>query len=166
KRRWERDNRRFIREHRLEAGPEAQRRVQTEKLLSRIRDWVGALDPEQEGRLAAMADALPLIARLRHEDRLRRQREFLDLMAQRDDPARFRGRLRRWLLDWEQGRAPEYARASEAWWRGHSALYVAADRMLRPAQRATAARRLQDYAEDFARLARQGAQTQAAAASR
>lgn len=166
KRRWERDNRRFIREHRLEAGPEAQRRAQTEKLLARIREWVGSLDPEQENRLAAMAEALPLIAPLRHEDRLRRQREFLDLMAQRDDPARFRAKLRRWLLDWEQGRTPEYARTSEAWWRGLSAIYVAAERSLKPAQRARAARRLQDYAEDFARLARQAATAQAAAEGR
>jgi hypothetical protein len=162
-RRWERDNRRFVREHRLDAGPEEQRRAQAKRILSRIREWTGALDPEQEARIAAMAEALPLVQRLRHEDRLRRQREFLALMEQRADPERFRARLRHWLLHWEEGRAPEYARAFDEWWRGQSALYVEAARLLTRAQRETLARRLQNHAEDFARLAQRAPQAQAAA---
>jgi len=91
--------------------------------------------------------------RLRHEDRLRRQREFLQLMAQRGDAAGFPARLRHWLVNWEEGRAPEYARLWPPWMEKQADLYVAVDRMLTPHQREHVTHRLQNFASDFTRLA-------------
>lgn len=154
KRQWDKDNRRFVREHRLDQDADAQRAAAAQRLLTRVRDWTGTLTVEQEERIAVLARELPANAQLRHEDRLRRQREFLQLMAQRADRASFADKLRRWLLDWEAGRDPEYARQWAEWPQKQAAFYVAVDRLLTPQQRTHAARRLQNYADDFTRLAR------------
>jgi hypothetical protein len=153
-RQWDRDNARFAREHRLDQGAEAQRGAAAQRLLGRVRDWTGNLTVEQEEKIILIARDLPLNARLRHEDRLRRQREFLQLMTQRADRAPFQERLRRWLLHWESGRDPEYARLWAEWPQKQADFYVAVDRLLTPQQRAHVAQRLQNYADDFTRLAR------------
>jgi hypothetical protein len=161
-RRWDRDNNRFIREYRLEDGIEEQRQARVERLLSRIQDWTGSLSAEQEGKIAAMAKELPLIHRLRHEDRLRRQREFLELMARRKDTRSFAGELRNWLGNWEKGRDPEYEKLFNEWERKQADLYVAVYRMLTPQQRATVLARLQGYMDDFTRLSERPAAQPAA----
>lgn len=152
-RRWEKDNGRFVREFRLEGGLEEQRQARARRALSQFRDWVGSLGHEQEQKIVAMINELPLIDRLRHEDRRRRQREFLQLMELRGDPREFAARLKHWLLNWETGRAPEYDRLLTEWWDQRVDFFVAVERTLTPHQRAVAAHRLQDYSEDFTRLA-------------
>jgi uncharacterized protein DUF6279 len=154
-RRWDKDNRRFIREYRLDAGIEERREATVRRTLSRIRDWAGSLTPEQEKSIAAMARELPLMHALRHEDRMRRQREFMQLMRNRgDDPAKFAARLRHFLLNWEEGRDPRYDRLFKESTEKQAELYVAVARTLTPAQRATVTRKLQRYIDDFTRLAR------------
>jgi hypothetical protein len=96
---------------------------------------------------------LPMNHHLRHEDRMRRQREFLQLMAQREDPRKFAERLRQFMTSWEQGRDPEYQRLWEQWARKQAEFYVAVYRMLTPQQRAAVERRIQNYIDDFTRLA-------------
>jgi len=160
--RWEKLNRRFIREYRLEASLEEQRRATGRRALSRIRDWVGHLDDEQEQQILAWASDLPLIHGPRHQDRLRRQREFLQLMSQRDDAGQFVARLRRWLLNWEEGRDPGYDRLFNEWTQQQADLYAAVYGILLPHQRTAVAERLQGYINDFTRLAQRPA-AQAAA---
>lgn len=161
-RRWDKDNRRFVSEYRLEAGPDEQRRARLRRVLSRIRDWTGHLDHEQEQKISAMANELPLIHGMRHQDRLRRQREFLRLMELRANREVFAARLKHWLLNWEEGREPEYNRLFAEWTEKQADFYVAVDRMLAPHQRPIAAQRIQNYIEDFTRLAeRPGAHTAA-----
>lgn len=150
---WERDNRRFARDYRLEESAEEQRQERLRRLLSRIGDWTGHLSDEQEKKIAAIAGEVTPFHRLRHEDRVRRQREFLQLMAQRSDRAPFAARLSRWMINWEEGRDPEYARQSEQWTRKQAEFYVEVYRMLTPQQRAHVQRRIQDYMDDFTRLA-------------
>jgi len=161
-RRWAKDNRRFVREYRLEASVEEQRRVTGHRVLARIRDWVGHLDDGQEREILAWAGALPLIHGPRHQDRLRRQREFLQLMAQRDDPGRFAARLRNYLSNWEEGRDPGYNRLFDEWTQQQADLYVAVDGILLPHQREAVAERVQGYINDLTYLARRPA-AQAAA---
>jgi hypothetical protein len=161
-RRWERVNRRFVREYRLDEGIEERRAARAGRVLSRIRDWTGSLTPEQENRITAMTNELPTVHGLRHDDRLRRQREFLKLMASRDDPREFAVRLRHWLLNWEAGRDPRYDRAFTEWTEKQADLYAAVARMLTPAQRSAVLRRLQGYIDDFNQLAQRPA-AQAAA---
>jgi len=153
KRQFEKDNRRFVREFHLEEGADQQRRAASKRVLARIRDWTGSLSDDQEQKIAALAAELPMNHRLRFEDRMRRQRGFLQLMAQRGDPARFPAVLRHWLLNWEEGRAPEYERVWSRWMEKQADFYVAVDRMLTPQQRAHVLQRLQGYIDDFTRLA-------------
>lgn len=162
RRQFEKDNRRFIREYHLDQDANAQRRAAAKRVLGRIRDWTGHLSDEQEQRISALAGELPMNHRLRLEDRMRRQREFLKLLAQRGDPARFPALLRHWLLNWEEGRTPEYAGVWERWMEKQADFYVALDRMLTPHQREHLAQRLQNYANDFTRLAQRPAPQAAA----
>ena len=156
-RRWEKDNRRFVREYRLEASVEEQRRETGRRTLSRIRNWVGHLDDEQEHEILIWAGALPLIHGPRHQDRLRRQREFLQLMSQRDDADRFTARLRNYFSNWEEGRDPAYNRLFNEWTQRQADLYVAVDRIMLPLQREAVAERVQVYIDDFTQLAQRPA---------
>lgn len=162
RRQLEKDNRRFVREYHLEEGADQQRRAAAKRVLARIRNWTGSLSDDQEQKIAALAAELPMNHRLRLEDRMRRQREFLQLLALRGDSARFPALLRDWLLNWEGGRTPEYEDLWARWMEQQADFYVAVDRMLTPHQREHLAHRLQKFAYDFTYLAQRPA-TQAAA---
>lgn len=153
-RQWEKDNRRFVREHRLNGSIEDIKRARARRTLEQIREWTGPLSPEQEYRVIAASDAMPLAEKLRYQDRVRRQREFLQLMAQRgEDREAFGEKLRAWLIEWDKGRAPEYARLARAVYAQRVQLVIELERSLAPHQRAFALGRLQNYIEDFTRLA-------------
>ncbi len=104
---------------------------------------------------AALACALPDTERLRHEDRMRRQREFIRLLDRRNgDRTAFTASLAQWLSDWKTGRAPEYARLADAAWRQRVALYLAVSRLLTPEQRDHLLHRLENHISEFRRLSR------------
>lgn len=154
RRRWDKDNRRFVREYRLAGSVEDIKRARVRRTLEQTRDWAGSLSYEQEQRITAMVNALPLTEPLRYEDRVRRQREFLQLMAQRGDDRRQLARtLQQWLTDWDKGRVPEYERLSNESFEQRVRMVVEIERMLTPHQRALALSRLQDYIDDFTHLA-------------
>jgi hypothetical protein len=153
-RRWEKDNARYKREHRVNGTAAEQRQARTERELKRIREWVGEVGPEQEKKIAALAADLPLAPKLRYEDRLRRQKEFLQLMANRGtDTRQFAERLRHFLLNWEEGRSPEFQRFFTEWRRKQAEFYVDAARLMTPQQRTTLVGRVERYASDFTQLA-------------
>lgn len=152
-RQWDKDNRRFSREYRLTGSEEDVKRARVRRTLDRVKDWIGSLSDEQEQRIIVMVNALPMTEQLRHEDRLRRQREFLQLMAQRGNREEFAARLRRWLINWEGGRTPEYEQRFNEWFEKRVHMAVGIDRMLGPRQRAAALHRVQDYIDDFTKLA-------------
>jgi uncharacterized protein DUF6279 len=141
------DNREFVREYRLDGTREEQRRESVNRTLKQVKDWTGSLTREQEDRIAAMGRAIPLVSPLRHQDRVRRQKEFLELLALRGK-GDFAPRLRQWLLNWEEGRSPEYERLLDEAYEKRMAMLMAIDRMLTPHQRATVLNRLQDYIDD------------------
>ncbi len=156
RKRLDANNRKFIREHRLDQPPAARKQAQQRRLLSQIKDWVGPLSAEQETRVIALIQPLPLTESLRHEDRLRRQKEFFTLLEQRGNRAVFAPRLRDWLINWENGRSPELARGMDEGWRKRADFYAAVDKLLTPEQRSHFTGRLQDYIEDFRELATRG----------
>lgn len=156
RKRFEADNRKFIREHRLDQPQAARKQAQQRRLLSQIRDWVGPLSSEQETRIIALIQPLPLSESLRHEDRLRRQKEFFVLLEQRGNRTAFAPRLRDWLVNWEHGRSPELARNMDDAWRKRAEFYAAVDKLLTTEQRSHLTGRLQDYIEDFRELAARG----------
>jgi hypothetical protein len=153
-RRWVKDNARYAREHKVNGSPAEQRQARTERELKRIKEWVGELTAEQEKKVAALAADLPLAPKLRYEDRLRRQREFVQLMASRGtDQRQFAERLRHYLANWEEGRSPEFARFSTEWRRRQVEFYVEAARLMTPQQRTVLVNRVERYATDFTQLA-------------
>lgn len=152
-RQWEKDNRKFVREHRLDGSPEDQRGARAKRTLSQIRDWTGALTDEQEQRIIAMSNKPPSIERVRNEERLRRQREFLKIMELRGNREDFAKRLRHWLLNWEEGRTPEQAKLFREAREKRIDIYLASAGMLTPAQRTHLSNRVQGFIGDFTRLA-------------
>lgn len=156
-RRWNRDNRKFVDEHKVSGTLQERQRARAKRLLSQIRNWVGSLTEKQEARISDLAYALPDIERLRYEDRVRRQREFLQLLGRRNEDRKvFAAALAQWLSDWETGRAPEYVRVSEQSWKQRVELYVAVWQMLTAEQRATLLQRLQNHISEFRRLSQSG----------
>ena len=151
---WDDDNRRFIRERRLKAGAEERKRARTERALDEIRKWTSSLTPEQERSITVLSEKLPAISELRLQDRIRRQREFRQLLESRAS-SDFAPRLTRYLVDWESGRAPEYDRILTEWWDMRQDYFVTIYKLLTPEQRAAVLRRLQDYIDDFTKLAQQ-----------
>lgn len=160
-RQWAKVNRKFIREYKLEETPQEQQRAQAKRMLSRTEDWAGSLSHEQEQKITALCDQLPLTDHLRHEDRLRRQREFLRLLEQRGNPGEFTPRLRHWLLNWEEGRSPEYERLYAQWLEKRVQFMIDVYGLLTPQQRAHVQHRLQGYIEDFRKLSERGGHTAA-----
>lgn len=150
---WDKDNRKFIREHDLGEPSEERKRTRLKLTLTQIKDWTGSLTYEQEQKIAALLDPIPHISHLRHLDRQRRQREFLDLLKLRADKEEFQRVLHAWLLDWERGRNPEYEKISATVYEQRIRFYVAVDKLLTPGQRQIVLRRLEEYAEDCKALA-------------
>lgn len=147
-------NRKFLRENRTRESTAQRRQHQQRNTLKQIREWVGPLTEAQEARIFALLQQVPLTDGLRHEDRLRRQREFLKLLEARNtDRAAFTKRFSDWLVHWEQNRPPELARNFEDAWKRRAEFYEAVDKMLTPGQRSHLTGRVQEYVDDFRHLA-------------
>ena len=145
---WHKVNRKFASENELDGGVEKRKRARLKKTLDRIHDWTGSLTYEQEQKIAALLDAIPLIEHLRHADRIRRQQEFLQLLKLRANPQEFRPKLHAWLLDWESGRAPAFEQLSGEVYAKRIEFYLAVDKLLTPGQRQIVLHRLQEYVDD------------------
>lgn len=147
-------NRKFLREHRTREPIAVRRQHQQRTTLKQIREWVGPLSEAQEARIFALLQQVPLTDALRHEDRLRRQREFLALLDTRNtDRAAFARRVGEWLVHWERNRPPDLARSFEESWKRRAEFYEAVDKMLTAGQRSHLSHRLQEYVDDFRHLA-------------
>ena len=151
---WSRDNRTFARDQKVDGTPDAQKRARVKRTLGFIEDWVGRLSREQEDRITAMIDRLPHIEHVRLQDRVRRQRDFIALLDGRKDGPEFTTRLRRWMVEWESARPPEFQRVLDAGLYSRIDMYVEVARLLTPRQRETALKRLQGYIDDFHALSR------------
>jgi hypothetical protein len=149
---FEKNNRKFASENELDGSIEKRKRARLKKMIGQIEDWTGNLDGEQEAKIAALLDPIPLIQHLQHRDRMRRQREFVELLKQRQHKPEFASRLQPWLLDWEHGRAPEYVELSAIDFDQRLHFYAAVDRLLTREQRHHALGRLQKFADDCRKL--------------
>jgi hypothetical protein len=142
------DNRKFADENELDAGVEKRKRARLKKTVSQIEDWTGNLSREQEAKVAALLEPIPLIEHLRHQDRMRRQREFVELLKIRQAKLEFATRLHQWLLDWDYGRSPEYEQLAEDVYIQRLHFYIAVDKLLTHDQRQRALARLQKFVDD------------------
>ena len=146
-------NKKFVTEYKLNGTQEERRRARLERTLKRIREWTGPLAPAQEARITALNDTIPYTDHLRHQDRQRRQKEFLALLNTRGNKAEFARALRPWLADWEAGRPPEMQATLNEGYEKRIALYLEIERTLTPHQRAHMQGKLQGYIDDLNALA-------------
>lgn len=153
-RKLDKSNRKYVREHKVNGTLEERQEAEAKRIIKQIEEWLAPLDDEQERRITVLAREMPQLERERYAERLRRQKEFVQLLSHRhEDPQRFTARVTDWMANWERGRSPEYQRQVESFWQKRAELFVAADRMLTAEQRKTALRKIQGYAEDFNQLA-------------
>ncbi len=145
-------NQKFAREHKLSGTHDERRKARLERDLKRIREWAGTLTHAQEERIAALNDALPYTDHVRHQDRQRRQKEFIALLNLRTNKSEFARTLGPWLADWEKGRAPEVQHALNDNYEKRVAHYLEVDRMLTPQQRGHLQQKIQSYIDDLSAL--------------
>lgn len=157
KRHWEKDNKKYAKEHKLGGSVEERYEADAKRLNKHIRDWLTPLNSEQEQRVVALIRELPEMHQINYADRLRRQKAFLELLSHRtEDRERFTQRVTEFIVNWERGRTAEYQKRLDAWWQKRADMFVALDRTLSAQQRTAAVDRLQGYASDFSQLAQRG----------
>jgi hypothetical protein len=145
-------NQKFAREYMLNGTPEDRKRERLERTLKQVREWAGTLSHAQEERISQLNDAIPPTNALRHQDRQRRQKEFIALLKLRHNKAEFAPQLQAWLADWEKGRAPEFDKAQNDAYEKRVALYLELERTLTPQQREHVLHKLQGYIDDIQAL--------------
>lgn len=156
---WDKDNRKFVREHELKSTFEQRKRARLKRTLDQIEDWTGSLTLQQEQKIALLLEPIPHVNHLRHQDRLRRQKEFLELLKLRGNKQEFPAKLHTWLRDWERGRSPEYDKLSAEVYERRLQFYLAVEKLLTPDQRRHALRRLQNFGDDFKALSERSQRT-------
>jgi hypothetical protein len=149
---WDKDNRKFASERELNGTPAERKRARLKRVLKETTDWTGSLRSEQEAQIATLLEQVPDINPLRQQDRIRRQKEFLELLKLRANKQEFRARLHTWLRDWESGRSPEFERMSNEVYEKRIQFYMAVEKLLTPEQRHAAWHRLQQFGDDFKSL--------------
>ena len=148
-RRFADDNRKFAREYLR--GSEAERRKRRAKRWEqRLEDWVGNLSSVQAEKVRQFSERAPLYDELRAKDRQRMQTEFVDMIRKREAQKR----LPDWIANWERGRDPAHATASERFHQEFLTLIQELDKTLAPEQRNRAVANFRRYADDFRVLAR------------
>ena len=157
---WNKDNQKFVREYALEGSLGDRKLARLKRAIEQVEDWTGNLNSEQEQKIAVLLEAIPHINHLRHQDRVRRQKEFLELLKMRANQNEFQSRLHAWLRNWEHGRTSEYAQLSEEVFEKRIQFTIAVEKLLTPAQRHTAVQRLQNFADDFNTLSKKKAQAE------
>ena len=138
----------------LSSDDNARRRKQLKRMLERFRDFAGELTADQEARIRSFALAHERHVALRFEDRQRWQRDFVAALRREHRPEDLGRRLADMFERPELRRSEEFIREDARWEEDLGRLIVDLDRSLSPTQRAHVVRRLSDYAEDFAVLAR------------
>ena len=153
--RFAEDNRKFARENLR--GSEAERRKRrATRTVERLEDWVGKLSRTQLERVRQFSERAPLYYEMRDRDRKRLQGELLAMVRAREAQKR----LPEHAANFDQGRDPAYAAASEAARQEYYTLLLDLDRMLSAEQRAKAVANFHRYANDFTILAGRAAPEQ------
>lgn len=156
-RKFEKGNRKYVKDRKIGGTADERREADSKRLIKQIEDWLSPLSNEQEERVKALARDVPQIEQLRYAERLRRQKELVEILAHRgEDRQRFTARVTDWMVNWERNRSPDVQKQLDAWWHKRADLLVAADRMLTSDQRTASLQRIQGYANDFTQLAGAG----------
>jgi len=161
---WEKENRKYVRERKLNGTLEERQEAEAKRIIKNIEEWLAPLNGEQEQRIIGLARDLPQLERERYVERIRRQKELLEVLSHRqEDRERFTARVAEYMANWERGRSPDYQKQLDASWQKRAELFVTADRMLTTDQRRVALRRIETYADDFTQLAHRSDSSRTAA---
>jgi hypothetical protein len=156
-RKWEKDNKKYVKEHKVNGTPEERQEYEARRVVKAFKEWLTPLNEEQEQRVGLMVRDLPPIDQFRYAERLRRQKDFLELLSHRsEDQQRFTSRVTDWLANWQGGRTADEQKRLDTWWGKRADIFVALERTLSREQRIAAVERMQAYADDFMQLARRG----------
>ncbi|MEY4728877.1 MAG: hypothetical protein RL020_35 [Pseudomonadota bacterium] len=151
---YAKDNKKFAKEHKLNGTPEEQRKARVKKVIEGIEDWVGNLSDEQEAQLRQTVESWPLNYPQMVDDRARRQGEFVSLIEKNREAKTLAPLLVDWMINYEQGRTPEYVAYSQQRTDNFINLVVQTDRLLKPKQRTHLSNKLDGYIADFNSLSR------------
>ncbi|HEY0335722.1 MAG TPA: DUF6279 family lipoprotein, partial [Burkholderiales bacterium] len=156
-RKWEKDNKKYVKEHKVDGTSEERQVHEARRIVKAFKEWLTPLNDEQEQRVAVMVRELPPIDQFRYAERMRRQKDFLELLSHRaEDRQRFTGRVTEWLANWERGRTVDEQKRLDAWWAKRADIFVTLERTLSREQRTASLERMQAYADDFMHLAHRG----------
>jgi hypothetical protein len=151
-------NAELAKEMRLGEGDAAQNKARYKRLLERAEYWLGDFADDQENALRRMVEAQDPGGRFWLDERLRRQRELLDLMrqVQKERPPRERiiALLRDYAARFDQPADPARQARGRALRRASAELTVAILAMATPAQREHVRQKFDDLIHDFSELAR------------
>jgi predicted transcriptional regulator len=154
-RKWDKDNKKYLQENKVGGTPEERQEVESKKVVKTFKEWLTPLNSEQEQKVTQMVRELPPIAEFRYAERLRRQKEFLAILQQRnEDREKFTARVTEWLANWERGRTADEQKKLDAWWQKRADIFVALDKSITREQRTASLERMQAYIDDCVHLAR------------
>ena len=147
-------------EARLAEGEIGQRKAREKRLLERAEFWFGGFSDEQEAAIRRLIGAQPTGSQFWYEERLRRQREWLDLArrVQREQPPR--ATVVAWLRDYADGfdlpADPVRRGQALALRRASAELAVAVHALTTGAQREHALNKFEDLIRELTELAQEG----------
>lgn len=156
-RKWDKDNKKYVKENKVGGTPEERQEVEAKKVVKTFKEWLTPLNSDQEQKVTQMVRELPPISEFRYAERLRRQKEFLAILQQRnEDRAKFTARVTEWLANWDRGRTPDEQKKLDAWWQKRAEIFVALDKSITKEQRTASLERMQSYIDDCVHLAHRG----------
>ena len=150
----------YAKEAQLADGESGQRKARYKRLLERAEYWFDTFSGEQKDALRRLIDGQASGSQFWYDERLRRQREWLDLVrvVQRERPPRERviQLLRDYAARFDMPADPARLAQALALRRASAELAVAIHALTTPAQRAHAEHKLGDLIRDFTELSQEG----------
>jgi hypothetical protein len=132
---------------------ERQKKARYEKSLERAEEWYGRFSSEQRERIRGYSDARPLRVDILLDERQRRERELVALLARvvREKPSRdvVIASLKSYADRFDHNPDPEHARVLDAWRHATEAMDAEIHNLSTPEQRKRVVARLQDWIDDF-----------------
>jgi Family of unknown function (DUF6279) len=155
------DNAKFTKDV-INIDPAKRDRNRVKAMTGRFDEWLGSVTPEQEELIRRFARGGAAVLPVMMDDRVRRQKELVQIMEAYRTSPELREKLTVYMVDIERGRGPEYAKMAQAREAEFIQLMLDMDRTLAPKQRAHAVAKLRRYADEFETLAAQGRREAAA----
>jgi len=149
----------FAKEVQLADGASGQRKAQLKRVLERTEYWFGDFSDEQKLSLRKIIEGQAIGTQFWYDERLRRQRKWLELarLVQRDRPPRERiiQLLQEYTAQFDMPSDPVRSVQAQALRRNSAGLFLAILALTTAEQRAHAQHKLEDLIRDFTALSRE-----------